>query len=169
MFRPKYENWPHRIERVLQDLDLWLIGEAIDYMQVSHSVSDEDLDLAENAHELRFFALNEHFAVLVVIPRSEERVFGAHTRHQVARDRLKELHSSLPPLKGLFEGLTFELTYDGFPQTVSVKPSNSSYEQANYVADREFFKKLRDDLYSEPSVRLRRPRADNATVVRAFE
>lgn len=150
IFRPQFENWPAPITRALQDLDLWLADESIIHMQVTHEASDASYGLVEDATELSLFMLTERFAVLVTIPREDGGVFRKHTRYQVKRAALKELTTSLPQLRGLFEGLTFDLTYEGFPRAVSIKLSDSRLDRPTYEQEREFFAVLRDDFYAEP-------------------
>lgn len=146
--RPKYQDWPPRIRQVLHELDLWLAGEAVEHMQVAHKAPADSVGFLEHATELSLFVLTERFAVLVTIPRQHGGPLDPHTRLQVKRDALTGLRTTIPPLKGLFEGLTFELTYESFPRDITIKLCDSTSGQPDYEFERAFFARLRDDYFA---------------------
>lgn len=150
IFRPQFQDWPAQIKRTLQDLELWLEGESVVHLQLEHAVGDESFGFIEDATELSAFLLTDRFAVLVVIPR-EGGLFRPHVRYQVRRSALSDLETTLPQLRGLFEGLTFELAYDGLPRKIQIKLADLRSGQPDYEAEKSFFAMLRDDFYTNPT------------------
>ena len=147
--KPRGMDWPAPIRRAVQDLDIWLHGENVEYIQLDYRVPDDSFGFVEDATEFTIFILTERYAALVVLPRPERGYMEPHQRHLVPRSSLSELTSSLPPLSGLYEGLTFELKYPGFPRSITVRPSDPTSSQPSFEDEKDFFAGLRDDFFAE--------------------
>lgn len=147
--RPTNRDWPPRLRRALQDLDLWLHDEDLRYIQLDHHGLGLGAGFVEDATELTIFILTERFAVLVILPRPDQSSLEPHQRYQVPRKDLTELTTTLPPLDARFEGLRFEATYRGFPRPVVIEPSSNYSGMPDLAVETELFVELRDDLFTD--------------------